>query len=94
MKDALSLMPNLRPDVVVSDIAMPEVDGYEFIQRLRALAEPKGGDIPAIALTAYAGVQDRRRALESGFDQHLTKPVDPVELVRAIVRSQAAKAGR
>ena len=94
VKDALSLMPNLKPDVVVSDIAMPEVDGYQFIRRLRELAEPRGADIPAIALTAYAGAQDRRRALESGFDQHLTKPVDPAELVRAIVKSQAAKAGR
>jgi CheY-like chemotaxis protein len=94
VKDALGLMPNLTPDVVVSDIAMPEVDGYEFIQRLRTLAEPKGSDIPAIALTAYAGAQDRRRALELGFDQHLTKPVDPAELVRVIVRAQATKAGR
>lgn len=93
-RDALGLMPNLTPDVVVSDIAMPEVDGYEFIRRLRALAEPKGRDIPAIALTAYAGAQNRHRALELGFDQHLTKPVDPAELVRAIVKTQAAKAGR
>ena len=67
VKDALSLMPNLKPDVVVSDIAMPEVDGYQFIRRLRELAEPRGADIPAIALTAYAGAQDRRRALESRF---------------------------
>ena len=64
VKDALGLMPNLKPDVVVSDIAMPEVDGYQFIRRLRELAEPRGADIPAIALTAYAGAQDRRRALD------------------------------
>lgn len=94
VKDALGLMPNLTPDVVVSDIAMPEVDGYEFIQRLRALAHPKGSDIPAIALTAYASAQDRNRALEQGFDLHLTKPVDPAQLLRAIVQSQEARAAR
>ncbi|MDQ2658926.1 MAG: ATP-binding protein, partial [Verrucomicrobiota bacterium] len=91
VNDALGLMPHLKPDVVVSDIAMPGVDGYEFIQRLRALVEPKGADIPAIALTAYAGAQDRNRALQLGFDLHLTKPVDPVALVRAIVKSRAEK---
>lgn len=84
-------MPNLSPDVIVSDIAMPGVDGYEFIQRLRALTDPKGSNIPVIALTAYASAQDRRRALESGFDRHLSKPVDPVDLVQAIVTSRFEK---
>jgi PAS domain S-box-containing protein len=89
VRDALSLMPNLTPDVVVSDIAMPDVDGYEFVQKLRAITEPSAAKIPVIALTAYASVQDRNRALELGFDRHLTKPVDPVELVRAIAKSRA-----
>lgn len=91
VQDALGLMPNLSPDVIVSDIAMPGVDGYEFIQRLRALTEPEGSNIPVIALTAYASAQDRRRALESGFDRHLSKPVDPVDLVQAIVKSRFEK---
>lgn len=92
VEDALGLMPNLSPDVIVSDIAMPGADGYEFIQKLRALSRAKGGEIPAIALTAYASVQDRKHALESGFDRHLTKPVDPSELVRAIVKSRGQRA--
>jgi PAS domain S-box-containing protein len=84
VEDALSLLPNLRPDVVVSDIAMPGADGYEFIQKLRALVRPRGTDVPVIALTAYASVHDRDRALRAGFDRHLTKPVDPLELVHTI----------
>ncbi|MFN2542372.1 MAG: ATP-binding protein, partial [Chthoniobacterales bacterium] len=84
VEDALSLLPNLTPDVVVSDIAMPGADGYEFIQKLRAVVRPRGADLPVIALTAYASVHDRERALRAGFDRHLTKPVDPVELVRTI----------
>ena len=91
VQDALGLMPNLTPDVIVSDIAMPGADGYEFIHRLRALTEPKGLSIPVIALTAYASMQDRNRALEFGFDRHLTKPVDPIDLVQAIVKSRFEK---
>jgi PAS domain S-box-containing protein len=84
VEDALSLLPNLSPDVVISDIAMPGADGYEFIQKLRPLARPRGADLPVIALTAYASVHDRDRALRAGFDRHLTKPVDPVELIRIV----------
>lgn len=93
VRDALSLMPNLHPDVLVSDIAMPGIDGYEFVQKLRSMEETRGAEIPIIALTAYASLQDRDRALEAGFDQHLTKPVDPSELVRAIVKTRLDKAG-
>ncbi|MDQ3120790.1 MAG: ATP-binding protein [Verrucomicrobiota bacterium] len=89
VSDALGLMPNVTPDVIVSDIAMPGVDGYEFIQKLRALARPNVSEIPVIALTAYASVQDRKHALDAGFYRHLTKPVDPLDLVRAIVTSQS-----
>jgi len=87
VEDALSLLPNLSPDVIVSDIAMPGADGYDFIQKLRALVRPRGANLPVIALTAYASVHDRERALRAGFDRHLTKPVDPVELVRTIAGS-------
>ena len=69
------------PDVIVSDIGMPEVDGYEFVRRLRELPREQGGRIPAVALTAYARAEDRRKALMTGFQNHAAKPVDPQELV-------------
>ena len=69
------------PDVIVSDIGMPEADGYEFVRRLRQLPREKGGRIPAVALTAYARADDRRKALLAGFQNHAAKPVDPQELV-------------
>jgi hypothetical protein len=94
VEDALALMPNLTPDVIVSDIAMPGVDGYEFIQKIRALSsQSPRAEVPVIALTAYASLQDRDRAIELGFDRHLTKPVDPAELVRAIVKSKSERIG-
>jgi len=89
VEDALALLPNLSPDVVVSDIAMPDLDGYEFIRRLRRLVARRTSALPVIALTAYASAQDRERALEAGFDGYLTKPVDPAELVRAIAGTHA-----
>lgn len=91
VEDALALLPNLSPDVVVSDIAMPGVDGYEFIRQLRERVRPGGADLPVIALTAYASLQDRDRALQAGFDRHLTKPVDPAELVRTIAFSHSER---
>ena len=87
VEDALALLPNLSPDVVISDIAMPGADGYEFIQDLRMLAGRGRAALPVIALTAYASEHDRTRALRAGFDRHLTKPVDPAELVRTIAES-------
>jgi len=91
--DALNLLPNLAPDVVVSDLAMPCVDGYEFIRRFRSLARPKGDNVPVIALTAYGNLQDRDKALEAGFDKYLAKPIDPADLVRTIVKTRAEKLG-
>ncbi|MEG4864787.1 MULTISPECIES: chemotaxis protein CheB [unclassified Microcoleus] len=67
-------------DVLISDIAMPEEDGYFLIREVRALAEAAGGQIPAIALTAYASKPERKKAIEAGFQRHITKPVKPVEL--------------
>ncbi len=63
---------------------MPGEDGYELIRRLRALDAPGGRSIPAVALTAYASEQDRSRALEAGYQVHLSKPVEPMELLRAL----------
>jgi PAS domain S-box-containing protein len=92
VEEALAVLPNLSPDVVVSDIAMPGMDGYEFIHKLRELVRPRNGrEVPVIALTACASGQDRDLALQAGFDRHITKPVDPAELVRAIAQCHSAK---
>jgi signal transduction histidine kinase/DNA-binding response OmpR family regulator len=85
--EAFSAFADSPPDVVVSDIEMPEENGYDLIRRLRGLPPERGGDIPAVALTAYAGADDRMRALRAGFQIHVSKPVQPAELV-AVVASQ------
>jgi len=82
--DALTAFEHFVPDVLVSDLAMPEQDGYELIERIRQRGAEWGGDIPAVALTAYARVEDRARALTSGFQVYLPKPVDPHELVAVV----------
>jgi signal transduction histidine kinase/CheY-like chemotaxis protein len=79
--EAWEVIDNYRPDVIISDIEMPEINGYEFIHRLRG---EKQRWIPAIALTAYARAEDRMRALAAGFQMHLSKPVDPIELVMVV----------
>lgn len=76
--------PDQRPDILVSDIGMPDQDGYMLIRQIRALAPEQGGRIPAIALTAYARTEDRIRALSSGFQSHVPKPVEPVEFVTVV----------
>jgi len=82
--EALAALPRFQPDVLVSDIAMPGEDGYALIRRVRAL-DGNLGDLPAIALTAQAGAGDRRQALEAGFQMHLAKPVEPRDLVAAVL---------
>ena len=74
----------VRPDVIVADIGMPEMDGFELIKRIRALPITEVRDIPAAALTAFARSEDRTKALQSGFEMHLAKPVDPGELVASV----------
>jgi len=83
-KDALILIQQELPNVLLSDIAMSEKNGYDLIRKIRALPPEKGGNIPAVALTAYAGPVDRRRALLAGFHVHLAKPVEPDELLAVI----------
>ncbi|MDZ8088806.1 MAG: PAS domain-containing protein [Nostoc sp. DedQUE12b] len=83
--EVLANLESFQPDVLVSDIGMPEVDGYSLIQQIRALTPEKGGKIPAIALTAYARTEDSQRAITSGYQLHVTKPLDPEELVQAVV---------
>jgi signal transduction histidine kinase/DNA-binding response OmpR family regulator len=73
-----------RPDVVVSDVAMPEIDGYAFVRRLRTLPPERGGHTPAIALTAYARTEDTQRAFPAGFQRHVPKPVDLERLVSTV----------
>jgi CheY-like chemotaxis protein len=73
-----------RPQVIVSDIGMAREDGYHLIQQLRQLPPERGGALPAIAVTGYAAPEDRTRALSAGYQRHVSKPVDPVALVKAI----------
>ena len=79
-----------RPDVLISDIEMPDEDGYTFIRRIRALPPEAGGDVPAAALTAYASPADRMSVLGAGFNMHVAKPVQPAELAMVV----ASLAGR
>ncbi|MHC5716589.1 MAG: PAS domain S-box protein [Nostoc sp.] len=82
--EALQALEQFTPDVLVSDIGMPEMDGYMLMQQIRSRPPNQGGTIRAIALTAYAAEIDQQRALQVGFQTHITKPVEPEELVRAI----------
>ena len=82
---ALIEVDRAKPDLIVSDIGMSQENGYELIQKVRRLDAESGGRIPAIALTAYAGNSDRRRALMAGFQTHLPKPVDPDDLLAAVL---------
>ena len=81
---AMELLPVRRPDVMVVDIAMPEVDGYALIQQVRALPAEQGGAIPAIALTAYTHARYRMKALNYGYQIYLTKPFEPSRLAAAL----------
>jgi signal transduction histidine kinase/ActR/RegA family two-component response regulator len=82
--DALALLETWTPDLVISDIGMPGEDGYAFIAQLRQRPAHRGGAVPAIALTAYARVEDRVRVLAGGFQMHVPKPVDPAELTAVV----------
>jgi PAS domain S-box-containing protein len=84
VREALDTFEQWRPDVLVSDLAMPEQDGYQLIGQVRSRGSDRGGDTPAVALTAYARVEDQRRALAAGFQMHIAKPVAPQELITAL----------
>ncbi|ACC80525.1 hybrid sensor histidine kinase/response regulator [Nostoc punctiforme] len=84
--EALQTLAEIKPDVLVSDIGMPEMDGYMLIHQVRTLIPEQGGRIPAIALTAFARNDDQQEALKAGFQMHLSKPVNPEELIAAITR--------
>jgi CheY-like chemotaxis protein len=82
--EALTLLSQSQPDVLLSDIGMPDQDGYMLMQQVRSLPSSEGGQVPAIALTAYAGDIDYRQALAAGFQRHLAKPIEPDALVKTI----------
>jgi CheY-like chemotaxis protein len=90
--EALEVITKEKPDVLVTDIGMPEMDGFELLRRVRALTQDRGARIPAIALTAFARSEDRTRALRAGFQVHVSKPVEPAELV-ATVASVVGRTG-
>ncbi len=85
--EALQAIRQKRPDVLVSDIAMPDEDGYRLIERVRSLENGDTKDIPAVAITAYAKDEDRERALSSGFQIYLAKPIELTELVSVVARA-------
>jgi signal transduction histidine kinase/CheY-like chemotaxis protein len=84
---ALALLEREKPDVIVSDIGMPEVDGFELMRRIRRRAASAGGAIPAIALTAFTRQDDRSKAMQAGFNDYLSKPVEPGSLVAHIAQA-------
>jgi CheY-like chemotaxis protein len=82
--DGLELLKTEKPDIVISDISMPEKNGYQFITEVRSLSAENGGTTPAIALTAFAHPEDRAKMMSAGYQKHLPKPVDSVALITAI----------
>jgi CheY-like chemotaxis protein len=84
VKDALDIIASWMPHVVISDIAMPREDGYVLIRNLRSRPLEEGGNIPAVAITAYARAEDRARILSAGYQMHVAKPVEPDTLVAAV----------
>jgi two-component system, chemotaxis family, CheB/CheR fusion protein len=72
-------------DVLICDIGMPQEDGYWLIQQVRSLSPEQGGQIPAIALTGYTSEEERQRAIDAGFQRHIAKPIEPVQLAEFIV---------
>jgi CheY-like chemotaxis protein len=85
-RDGLDLVVRHQPEVIISDLSMPQMDGYELLEHIRELAPEEGGDAPVIALTGRFDAEERRKALKAGFARFLTKPVDPDQLVYEICR--------
>lgn len=83
--EALNALNQIRPDLMISDIGMPEMNGYTLIRQIRAQTLNQSEQIPAIALTAYAGEMNQQQALAAGFQQHISKPIEPEELLQTIV---------
>lgn len=92
VRGAFDLLPVARPQLIISDIEMPEENGYSFLRNLRSILDEDGGRTPAIALTGCSLPEDRERALASGFNLHMTKPTTQNDLLRAV--SAVAEATR
>jgi PAS domain S-box-containing protein len=84
-EEALTVFQQSPPNILISDLGMPQMDGYMLMRQIRALTPEQGGQIPAIALTAYAGERDQQQVLAVGFHKHIPKPIEPEKLVREIV---------
>ena len=93
-REALELLDEWHPDVVVSDIGMPDLNGYDFVRELRRRPPERCGNVPALALSAFARGEDRERALACGYQSHVAKPVDPADLVAAITALAATDGSR
>jgi PAS domain S-box-containing protein len=89
-QEAMTALSQFQPDILISDIGMPQEDGYTLIRKVRSLPSEQGGKIPAVALTAYARSEDRTQALLAGFQLHIPKPVNPEELA-AVVANLAGR---
>ena len=89
--EALREFERRQPDVLLSDIEMPQRDGYALIAAVRARPAAQGGDVPAAALTAYSRPEDRAASMMAGYDAHLSKPVDLHELIATVVRLRARR---
>ena len=83
---AIEAIKVIHPDILISDVGLPGQDGYEMMSTIRSFEADEGGQTPAIALTGYVSLQDRKQALNSGFQEHLAKPIDFDELVGRIKR--------
>jgi CheY-like chemotaxis protein len=88
--DALAKLPEFNPEIVLLDIGLPEIDGYEIARRIRGSPDHRG--VRLIALTGYGQAEDRQRAKASGFDAHLVKPVEFAALQRALAAQPASSA--
>jgi CheY-like chemotaxis protein len=90
--EALKAFAQAQPDILISDIGMPQVDGYALMRQVRQFPPEQGGRIPGLALTAYAGEIDYQQAISAGFQHHLAKPVEPEALIEAV--ANLVKAGK
>ena len=94
MSTLAALPPEQHPDVVISDLSMPDEDGYSLIRQIRRLSPERGGQLPVIALTAFGRMEDRVRVLGAGFQTHITKPVEAEELITVIASLVTRQVGR